>query len=125
MYHDSDRTTSTLTLTDDLFANNRAEYNNNSDSYNYRGGGAFEEYRASSYTSRYYFSFFTRNTAPKGVGNDISIHTKSLPLSNIIHCFTTRAQYSLWNTKYKTYETWLPQGSIYFVYLTSEGKADS
>ena len=112
MYHDSNLATHTLTIRGNLFSNNRAEYINETDSYNYRGGGAFEEFRLSPYTSHYYFSFFTRNTAPNGVGQDISVVLNSLVTDNIQHCFTTTSLHSLWNLEYTGYDNWLPLGDM-------------
>ena len=109
IFHNSLQTYSHLTVSDDLFTNNRADYL--TDQYLNRGGGGFEDYRGRAYTSRYSFSFFHMNSAPTGVGNDISIHENKLDANNIKHCFTTRATDSFWNngtyTKSNT-ENWLP-----------------
>ena len=107
MYHDG-YTTDSLYISDCIFTNNCAEYKNNSDSYQTRGGGAFEDYRTTTHTSQYSFSFFASNISPSGVGDDISIHDKELSMSSIQHCFTTTASHSLWNKKYTGFENWLP-----------------
>ena len=54
MYHDSKTAQGTLILSDSLFTNNKADSQTNSS----RGGGAFEDYRANIYKSKYSFSFF-------------------------------------------------------------------
>ena len=125
VYHNSNDESDALTTSDCLFTNNQALYVNGSDDYTPRGGGAFEDFRGVPYTSKYSFSFFSRNSAPKGVGNDISIHDNKLDINNIQHCFTTNPTNSLWNTKYQGYEKWLPQGSIYFVNSTTEGATET
>ena len=104
-YHNSNTTASTLTLSDSLFSYNCARYEGN------RGGGAFEDRRDFSYISKYSFAFFTGNRAPSGVGNDISIGCKMLETNNIIHCFTTTKEHSLWNVD--DYVTdWLQLGTL-------------
>ena len=108
VYHDCLTDDRSFLLTDSFFKDNSAHYESYSDRYVHRGGGAFEDYRSASYNSQYFFSFFTGNSAPKGVGNDISIHTKVLTLNNIIYCITTAKDNSLWNTQYEGYEDWLP-----------------
>ena len=110
-YHDSNLVRSSLTVSDCLFANNCANYQNGSDSYNYRGGGAFEDFRGTTYISKYSFTLFSANSAPNGVGHDVSIHFNKLSISNIQYCFTTRATYSFWNNgTYQDNElkSWLP-----------------
>ena len=113
MYHNSNLDSDFLSLSDSLFISNSAEFHNGSGSQNIRGGGAFEDYRSNTYTSQYSFSFFFGNTAPNGVGNDISINTNILSLNNIIHCFTTTTENSFCNSgSYQTTEglDWLPLG---------------
>ena len=105
LYHDSEIQSSDFTLSDSLFVGNNANYNG------LRGGGACEDYRSNSYSSHYFFSFFTRNTAPFGNGNDISVQLYSFSESNVTHCFTTRLTDSFWNCgSYHTTEgkNWLP-----------------
>ena len=114
-YHNSNITSSSLTVTESFFTNNVAEYVNDTDPSYTRGGGAFEDYRYVSYTSQYSFSFFSGNTAPNGVGNDISIHTTILSLNNIIHCVSKAQTDSFWNTKYEGYDDWLPLGDIRYI----------
>ena len=113
MYHDSRSTHGSLTVLDSLFTNNRANYT--VDKYLNRGGGAFEDYRSTSYQSKYAFSFFNGNNAPDGFGHDICIHTQELSVNNIIHCFTTTQEHSLWNTKYEDYDDWLPLGTLSYL----------
>ena len=105
-YHNSNTTSSSLTLSDSLFSNNCAAYHGD------RGGGGFEDHRGLAYSSKYSFAFFTGNTSPSGVGNDISIHFNELSTQNIIHCFTKTTSHSLWNTKYTGYDNWLPLDNI-------------
>ena len=112
LYYDCEKETTSFTVTDSLFKDNRADYTYESLFIN-RGGGAFEDFRTKSYSSRYSFSFFRENSAPSGVGQDISIHTKTLSLDNIIECFTTTPAKSLWNVN-QNVTNWLPQGSISF-----------
>ena len=104
LYHDGN-SSDFISLSDSLFTNNKA----NSDSDTSRGGGAFEDYRKNAYTSKYSFSFFTGNTAPNGVGNDISVILTALSGSPITHCFTTTSTNSFWNN-YRYELGWLPQG---------------
>ena len=109
IYHDSTADSSSLTLSNCLFTNSCAKYKNGSSFEQTRGGGAFEDYRSKGYASAYSFSFFSGNTAPFGVGNDISINGYSLSLTNIQCCLTTTLSYSLWNKQYIGHEGWLPQ----------------
>ena len=72
-----------------------------------RGGGGFEDYRWSQFSITFSFSFFTQNTAPNGVGKDISILNKDLSAENIQHCFTTTSSKSFYNNgEHKN--DWLP-----------------
>ena len=107
LYHDSYQERSHFVLSDSLFAHNCAKYGNTSDEYTYRGGGAFEDWRALVYTSKYSFSFFTGNTAPKGVGSDISVVHNVLLQSPLTHCFTTTAINAFWNNG-SFITNWLP-----------------
>ena len=91
LFHNSNKVSSCLLLSNSLFADNNASYSGQ------RGGGAFEDYGDSSYQSTYSFSFFAKNTAQNGIGNDIAIIRKILPLSNITHCFTTESTDSFYN----------------------------
>ena len=106
IYHDS-FTNVQHCIINCLFTKNSAKYGNSSDSYQTRGGGAFEDFRSFNYTSQYSFSFFSRNTAPTGVGDDISIYCYELCTENIFYCFTTNIKHSLWNKQYEDYEDWL------------------
>ena len=110
MYHDSNTTTSTLTLSDSLFTNNCANYKFDFQK-THRGGGAFEDYRQRSYISTYSFSFFSGNRATYDVGNDISIHINALLLNNILHCMTTTSSSSFWNVD-DHIDNWLPLTKI-------------
>ena len=102
LYHDG-YNSDTICISDSLFTNNKA--NSNTDGT--RGGGAFEDYRTYLYTSKYSFSLFTGNTAPSGVGNDISVILTALSGSPITHCFTTTRTKSFWN-KNSYVNNWLP-----------------
>ena len=83
-----------ISLSNSLFADNKA----NSDNDRNRGGGGFEDYRDSAYTSTYSFCFFSRNTAVRGVGYDVCAHDNKLDIHNIIHCFTiTNPEVAFWN----------------------------
>ena len=119
-YHDSNVDCSSLTVSDCLFTCNCAEYVNGSTTEQTRGGGAFEDFRASTYTSKYSFSLFTGNTAPSGVGNDISVVWIALTETPIDYCFTTTTSHSLWNTKYTGYENWLSQSNNYNKFTLQE-----
>ena len=103
IYHDSTISSSNFRLTDSLFTGNQAKSGTN----NTRGGGAFEDYRATTYRSTYLFSYFTGNTAPYGKGYDISIQINALSNSPVTHCLTTTPpQQSFWN--YRSYvNNWL------------------
>ena len=111
LYHDSNITSSYINLSDSLFTDNSAHYNNRSDDYMYRGGGAFEDYIFRSYTSEYIFSFFVDNKAPCGVGNDISVIGTTLSTSHIKSCFTTALVNSFWNSTSHSVN-WLPQTQL-------------
>ena len=107
LYHNSNLQTSSLSVTESLFTGNRADYTYDS-TYKTQGGGAFEDFRAMSYTSRYSFLFFTGNAAPTGKGCDISIIWNALTQSSILYCFTTAASNSFWNNG-SYVNSWLPQ----------------
>ena len=110
MYHEGN-SPDYIILRDSLFTDNHAYYAEYRD--NTRGGGAFEDYRSHNYDSTYSFSFFTGNTAPTGVGNDISIHDNKLDAEHIIHCFTTASSDSFWNNGTYTdsqSRNWLQKG---------------
>ena len=94
-----------LSLSDSLFVDNHANCRTN------RGGGGIEDYRRDTYTSKYSFCFFTRNSAPNGVGNDISTHTKSQSINNIKYCFTTTVVNSFWNLT-KHADNWFPSTNM-------------
>ena len=100
LYHNSNKPSSRISLSNSLFTDNIAKYSGQ------RGGGAFEDYGDSSYQSTYSFSYFANNTAQNGVGNDISLIQKLLPISNITHCFSTTSSDSLWNGGYHV-NNWL------------------
>ena len=100
-------------LSDSLFTNNEAESKANQN----RGGGAFEDYRARTYTSKYTFSFFARNSAPRGVGNDISIIGNALNTANIQYCFTTTFFHSFYNKQYQGYDNWCILNNNYMIVL--------
>ena len=108
LYYDNGQETCSIAFSELVFSDDHAHYVNESDGCVNRGGGGLEDYRTSNYSSNYFCLFFTGNTAPSGVGNDISIHTVPLVFGNITRCFTTTSENSFWNTKYEGYEDWLP-----------------
>ena len=102
IYHDTNATTYTLTISNSLFEDNTAE---SSDDHS-RGGGAFEDYRHKTYTSKHSFLFFTANKTLLGKGNDISVQGNTLSIDCINHCFTTTSFQAFWNTHYNSLD-WL------------------
>ena len=111
-YHNCKTTAGTLTLSDSLFTNNRADYEYDFQSTD-RGGGAFEDCRESNYTSKFSFSFFSGNRVTHGVGNDISFHYYKLDIKCFFYLFTTTKEYSVWNVD--DYVTdWLPFGTLLY-----------
>ena len=103
-YHNSLHSESTA-LYECLFVHNAA--NGNAPN----GGGAFEDYKSSTYVSHCSFSFFADNTALNGVGYDVCSYKLSFGTENIIHCMTTRTSLSFYDcTGYVT--NWLPLGTI-------------
>ena len=105
LYHDSDKDTSWILLSDSLFTGNCADWSPN------RGGGAFEDYRYHSYESDYHFLFFSGNTAPYGKGCDICIAGSPVEIKSIIHCFTTVTSNSIWNVDGHMHN-WRPLGEM-------------
>ena len=106
MYHEG-YSGGNLLLSDSLFKGNTANSGGS------RGGGAFEDYRNTDYQSAYSFSFFTRNTAENGAGNDISVQYSAFTDSPLTYCFTTTAENAFYNAgSYKPY--WLPLGTMSF-----------
>ena len=120
MFHNGDNTYPTASLSESLFKDNSADFANTTGDCPYRGGGACEDGGKAEYTITFLFCFFTGNTAPKGVGSDISIQRRALAQNNINYCFTTATSGRFWN-KDKYVDTWLPQGSIYFADSTMCG----
>ena len=108
-YHDSNKDTSSLSVSNCLFACNTADSDN--DTRLYRGGGGYESFRTEDYPSKYYFSFFYHNVAKKGVGHDITSNSNPLPDGSIVHCFTTTAENSFCNAGIDQ-DNWLPQGTL-------------
>ena len=102
--YDSD----SVAISECVFKQNTAHYENGTDGDNNRGGGAFEDHKNHTYTSTYSFTFFTGNKAPDGSGHDISVIMNPLYFNDIIHCFTTTASNSVWNHG-KDCSNWLPQ----------------
>ena len=105
MYHDG-YGTAHLTVRNSLFDNNSAD--TTSISHSDLGGGGFKDYRGSDYTSKYSFSFFTRNIADTNCGHDIAIRKNQLSEGNIISCFTTTAINAFSNAG-DNETNWLPQ----------------
>ena len=104
MYHDGTEYDH-IKVTGTLFDNNSADtIDTNSIDY---GGGGLKDYKTKEYTSKYSFSFFTRNSAKKGFGHDIAINTSSLQEGTIAHCYTTTAQNSYNGGAAE--DDWLPQ----------------
>ena len=108
MYHNCNTAKGTLNFRDSLFTANKAK----SESNHSRGGGAIEDYRYEKYSSTYLFLFFTGNTAPNGVGYDISTQDNALAQSCIIHCFTTTSSAQSFFNAGSHALTWLPQGIV-------------
>ena len=121
LYHDSHNDSSWIKISNCLFTNNCANYCNGSDNFRPRGGGAFEDYRNEEYDYHYSFSFFSGNTAPYGIGNDISIYSNYIQLTEVEHCFTTTRTNSLWNKDLHV-DNWLPQANINVTFGTEHGQ---
>ena len=81
-----------IKISGSLFRKNVAKWSAGS-----RGGGAFEDCKTGTYQTHLLFSFFTLNTAPNGVGNDMSVINKLFDTNNILDCFTTTTFHSFWN----------------------------
>ena len=113
-YHDSDRASSSLSVSDCLFAHSTAEIDN--DSRPYRGGGGFENFRTADYPSKYSFSFFHGNIDKRGNGHDITSNLNRLAEGSIVHCFTTTAINSFCNVG-DNETNWLPQGTLSFIIM--------
>ena len=76
----------------------------------------FRVYQRRSYPFR--FCFFYKNTAQ--LGNDFLTNGISDDASPALHCFTTATENSFYNTD-SYQDSWLPQGSISLVYLSTSG----
>ena len=111
LYHAHEYSSGFLSLSNCLFTRNIAHYTNDSDLYVYRGGGGFEDGHVGTYKTECLFSFFTANSAPNGVGEDISVVSSPLSRSPLTHCLTT-SSLSFWNQNAYT-NNWLPWTSIY------------
>ena len=105
LYHDGEESY-WIKITDSLFTDNYANYKICSDTSETRGGGGFEDGRSNAYSFSCLFSFFTRNRAPYGVGNDISVLKNQHNNSPLTFCFTTTSRDSFWNNG-SYVNTWL------------------
>ena len=110
-FHNSPSSSSSISISNTVFTNNCADFTYTE--WNF-GGGAFEDCHSGSYNTQLLFSFFTKNTAPIGKGNDISIVYNALSPNPLTYCFTTTSSQSFWNQYYYE-ENWLPLTTITIV----------